>query len=204
MNNNAVTADTNNRRTLDAALVYANGTYNPETNKWEGHERIGATDGGVTLNFEPTIRQREYDGIKGPARGDQVYESFEITAEMQLAELTNATLQKILKAEVIDLGNGTSRIQPRAYINDSDYIETLTLINKLPNGSWVGHSLKNVLVTSGFVLNTEKNGDFTASVVFTAHLDPAKPDEIPYEVITPESMKPTESELQVVEPKEGE
>ena len=196
--------NTNDRRTLDAATIIIE----PE---WSGTEqrpvgyRFGATTGGVEFNAEVTYRVREYDGTAGFATmGDQVVESASVVATAQVSELTTAIIQKIMKADIEELADGRKRLKPRRNIKLSDYISSVGIVSWLPNNDWTMIEMKNVLITSPFILATEDNGDMTMEVTMTAHIDPADLatldgfDDLPYDIITSDSMNPVEGELQAV------
>lgn len=199
-------ANSNDRRILDAATILINPVWNEVDGVFEGL-RFGATEGGVSFNPEVTYRTRNYDGSgRSQMKGSQVIESSSVTATAQVAELTDAIIQKTMKADVEDFGDGRKKIVPRQNITFDDYIDEVLITNWLPpteakpEGDWMGILMKNVLITSPLVIETEDNGDMVLEVVFTAHNDPADPRAhytLPYEVITPESMTPSTGEMQV-------
>lgn len=187
-----MTDKTNYRRTLDSAVVVINPEYDAEADVWKGY-RLGATDGGVNFNAEINYRSREYDGFAGfNVVGDKVVESAEVTATVQLAELTDSMIQKAIKADIEVLADGKKLLKPQRNIRPEDYIDTVGLVNYLPNGEFMMIKMYNVLITSPFNVQTEHNGDFAMEVELTAHIDLTKGidslDDLPFDVITPEVM----------------
>lgn len=199
---NTKTAKTSDRRQLDVASVWINPEWNEEEQIWEAVS-LSTTDGGVEFNAEIEYRIREFDGYTGyDTKGDRIAESASVTATAQLAELTHAIVQKIIKADIVDHPSGGKELKPTKKIRDHDYIDTVGLFGQLPTGEWTIILMKNVLITSPLNLSTEHNGDLTVEIEMTAHLDDLAPDadldSLPYSMIMPEIMEPASAELQVV------
>lgn len=189
-----MTNKTNERRTLDAAVIVINPKRDEVTGEWKG-QRLGATDGGVTFNAEVSYRKREFDGFNGfDVVGDKIVEGAEVKATAKLAELTDASIQKIIKGDIEKLEDGTKRITPRRNITADDYIDTVGIVNYLPDGSFTLIKMFNVLITSPFEINTEDNSDSVITVEMTAHIDPSANlqdlEDLPFEMYTPEAMTP--------------
>lgn len=189
-----MTDKTNVRRTLDAAVIVINPERDEATGKWTG-QRLGATDGGVSFSAEVNYRKREYDGFNGfDVMGDKIVEGAEVKATAELAELTDASIQKIVKGDIEELEDGTKRITPRRNITQDDYIDNVGIVNYLPDGSFTLIKMFNVLITSPFEISSEDNADTVVTVEMTAHIDPSANlqdlEDLPFEMYTPEAMTP--------------
>lgn len=197
---------TNERRTLDAAVIIINPEWDSLEQRPSGF-RFGATNGGVEFTSESTFRVREYDGTTNfPTKGDQILESSSTTATAQVAELTDAILQKVMKADIEELSDGRKKLRPRKTLTEHDYIDSVGLVGYTPENDWLMITLHNVLITSPITYATEDNGDMVLEVTFTAHTapedlaDPEKADYLPYEIITAPAMEALVGEMQAVLP----
>lgn len=189
-----MTGQTNVRRTLDAAVIVINPERDELTGEWKGH-RLGSTDGGVVFMAGVKYRKREHDGFNGfDVMGAKIAEGGEVKATAQLAELTDASIQKILKGDIEVLEDGTKKITPRRSVNTGDYINTVGIVNYLPDGTHTLIEMYNVLITSDFVMNSKDNEDLVMEVEFTAHIDPSGNyqdlESLPFAIYTPEAMTP--------------
>lgn len=198
LSKNAQSGLSNMRRSLDAASIYLNPVW--KDGKFVDLVKFGATTGPVSFNPETTYREREFNGAsRTPMMGNQVLETVSVTATATLAELTTALIQKTIKGDIEDLGDGRKRHIPRVLLSEEDYIDKVLIVNWLPDGDWWGIMMYNVLFTSPFAVESEDNGDFSMEVTMTAHNDPNDPDaanKIPYEIISSKSMNPVQGELQ--------
>lgn len=203
-----MTDKSNVRRTLDAAVIVINPERDKENGEWTG-ERLGATDGGVTFSAEVNYRKREFDGFNGfDVVGDKIVEGAEVKATAELAELTDASIQKIIKGDIEELDDGTKKITPRRNITPEDYIENVGIVNYLPDGTFTLIKMFNVLITSPLEINTEDNSDTVTTVELTAHIDPSANlqdlEDLPFEMYTPEVMTPVEEDGDMLTTEGGE
>ncbi|MCH3962691.1 MAG: hypothetical protein LKE46_00215 [Clostridium sp.] len=184
MNGTAITGftpSTPNHLLLDAGAVYKNYGLPDE-------ELLGATSGGNEFKIAPKLRQPKIDGLKSSyAKGMELITEVEVTLKTNMLEVTKDILVMALLGKVDESSNDDYYvITGKATISIDDYINNVALVARLSGSSTpVVIILKNALNTDGLDLKTEDDKDNTLPVTFTGHVDPYRPDDLPYEVHFP-------------------
>lgn len=169
---------------LDAGAVYKNFNLPDQT-------RIGATSGGNEFDAKAKIRQIQVDGVKAAnAKGLEVFTSVTTTLKCTFIEMTEEILQAALIADIDTVSDPNyDIIKGKTIIADSDYIKNIAWVGTISGSSKpVVIIIQNALCLDGLQLKTQDSKDNTVAVTFTAHADPNKPQELPYEIDFPKLM----------------
>lgn len=157
-------ADTPKYYLINAASLWSDVEYNQSTGKFEG-VRIGATNGGVKLTIEPSIRQVEVDGVLVPAVGQDVLDGISAIAEGTVKEITAKILATALMgtsraAEATEAPAGFTVIEPAAKLTASSYCSNVAIVGQL-NGSTqpIIAILSNAINTGGLSIETKDKGE---------------------------------------------
>lgn len=185
MNGTAVTGFTTNtpkNLIIDSGALYKNyGT--------ESEALIGATSGGNTFTVKANTRQVKVDGIKGSAKGLQFVTDTEITLATNLLEVTTDILTMVLSGTADKTSDPDyDIIKGKTTIADSDYLENIALVGNVSGKAKpVVIILENALNTDGLKWATKDDTDNVLAVTFTAFIDPATPNVLPYEIRFPKA-----------------
>lgn len=175
------TSTTPNNLLLDAGAVYANYGL-------AGEMLIGATSGGSDFSVKTKMRQPKIDGIKSNfAKGMEIIADVETTLKVNFLEVTPAILQMALIGSIDAVSDANYNIiTGKTVIASSDYLANIAWVGTLSGSTYpVVIVLKNVLSLDGLQIKTEDQKDITLPVTFTAHIDPATPTILPYEIRYP-------------------
>lgn len=196
--------ETLDKQTFGIASIYINAEWDEENQTLIGIRMPGTASG---VNFEPEIEyfKKEVAGASGfDIKGDKIITGANIAATATIAGETSALLQKISKSDVIKTASGRTILQPRTTIKEHDYIDRISLVSWHDDNDFTVIELDNVLITSNFNFETEENVGRTIEVRMKAHMNVdedgyLKLSELPYRIITPKRLDPSEDELQLVE-----
>ena len=180
-----VTADTPKNLQLNAGVLLKN--FDIETNTISDSDIIGATRGGGTLSFTPTIRQVEADGI--PTNFKSMQRIDEWTAQLQatLIEFRKDTLKLALGASVkeVDQTNYTE-LSVGHEVGDTDYSD-MWWVGQTGDGSYLAVKLENSLNLAGLSVTLTNKGEGTYGITLTAHyqLSDLKDKHVPFKIYVP-------------------
>lgn len=157
---------------------------------------IGATRGGGTFNAIPTIRNLPFDGVVGEANIDSI-DGWDISMVANVVELSPELMYDLIPGSDVDAGDGTDdyiTIQGTNYIDEEDYIDTITFIGKSSQNSLpIIIQIENVLVTTGVAINAQDKNEVVIPVTFKARYDASDLDHPPFTIYWPkvEALVPT-------------
>jgi len=180
-----------NEKTKDHLLLDAGAVYKNFGLLDQG--RIGATSGGNEFQAKAKMRQIQVDGVKGNAKGMEVFDSITITLKCSFLEATKEILAAALIADIDENSDSNySIIQGKTVIADSDYIKNLAWVGRLSGSEKpVIIVIENALCLDGLQLKTQDSKDNVLDVTFTAHTDPSTPQALPYKIYYPKLDAPT-------------
>lgn len=149
---------------INSGVIYKNVKFDkskPEDGFTEA-TLLGASQGGVEVNIQNSIRKIEVDGTYfTDVKGTNVYESgkAEFTAtivEMSPEMIAMAGHAKVTKSAM----TGYDRIDGKYTVTDEDYIENIVIVGQL-NGSekYVIFVFENVLITSDLKIKMEDKSE---------------------------------------------
>lgn len=168
-----ITSETIKNMILGAGVIYKNLTYTATgTPGWSGMV-LGATSGGIKFNYESQWLDVEVDGatvlVKGVSK-QKVGES--ATLEGQMTELTEDVL-----VNALHLVKGTSedtdyvKYVTKENITEDDYLENISYVGTLSNGTNVIIIMPNAICTEAFEIETKNATQTTFAVKFECTAD---------------------------------
>lgn len=148
----------------------------------EEENAMGATRGGGTFVCKPTIRSIEADGRRGPMKGGEVIDMWEVKMTTTLLEITPSTFKDALTCCDTETSGSKTKLTVRMDIQDKDYIPHLVWVGDTSQGM-VAIDLHNALNIAGANFTFTDRGEGTLPVEFQAHLEsPADMEHLPVDV----------------------
>lgn len=143
---------------------------------------ITATTGGVQITCEPSFSDLFEDVDNAP---DNTKEGKHLDGwKCSLSTTALGTSPELIKFALgcadID-GTNTSKIVPRADLQQSDFTSSIWWVGDRADGGVVAVELKNALSTSGFSLQTSKNGKGQTAVTIEGHVSINAQKTVPME-----------------------
>ena len=162
--------DTFESMQLDAGVLLKN--FDPaDVDDPADEDIICATTGGINVVCQPTFSDLFADVDNAPNNTMEGKHLDGWNCSISTTSLgTSAELIKMsLGCADID-GTDSSKIVPRADLNQSDFESSIWWVGDRADGGCVAVELKNALSTSGFSLQTTKNGKGQTSITITGHV----------------------------------
>ena len=169
--------DTFDALQLDAGVLLK--TFDP-TNPVapQDEDIICATTGGINASCVPTFSDLGSDVDNVPVNMKELkhLDSW----ECKISTTSLGTSPQLIKMALgcADVDSSTSKIVPRADLKQDDFTDIWWVGDKA-NGGLVAIQLKNALATSGFSLQTTKNGKGTIGLELTGHVSINAQKEVP-------------------------
>lgn len=172
--------DTFEQLQVDAGVLVKNFTPTASATLDEA-DIITATTGGIQVSCVPTYSDYGEDVDNCPANMKELKHLDSWECRMAFTALgTSAELIKLsLGAADVD-GTNTSKIIPRRDLDQADFGD-LWWIGDRADGGFVAVKIINALSTSGFSLQTTKNGKGQNSIELTGHVSIDAQDVVPME-----------------------
>lgn len=190
-----ITDKTPQKLLLDAGAYFKNYVVGTDTfaTAVTAGKLLGATKGGGSFSAAPKIRPLEMDGMRGPTKGLEVVDEWEVMIGAKLVEVSADTIVAALA--IADKAVGAAGppdyskyeiITGRTNIKDTDYLENITWVGTL-SGSLepVIIQVLNALNMKGLELSMEDKSEGVIETEFTGHFDFTKPDEVPFKIFYP-------------------
>lgn len=150
---------------------------------------ICATTGGVNPSCTPTFSDMGEDVDNVPANMKELKKLDSWECKISTTSLGTSPELIRLALGCADVDAQTSKIVPRADLLQTDFSD-IWWVGDRADGGLVAIQLKNALATSGFSLQTTKNGKGTISLELTGHVSMADQKTVPMVFY---SMDPTEA-----------
>lgn len=175
-----IPADTFEQIQTDAGILLYNFDITQPT-KVKEEDIICPTTGGITASCTPTYSDMGEDVDNCPANLLELkhLDSWECLLEFTSLGTTPKSIRLALGAADIDSKN-PSKIIPRVSLKTSDASDIWWVGDRADDGM-VAVCVKRALSTSGFSLQTSKNGKGQTSVTLTGHVSVATQQEVPME-----------------------
>ena len=141
---------------------------------------ITATTGGITINCKPTFSDlgSDVDNVPNDMKEFKHLDSWECSISTTALGTAPAMIKKALGCADID-GTDSTKIIPRAKLNQSDFDSSIWWVGDKANGGYAAVELKNALSTEGFTLKTTKNGKGQTSITIRGHVSIAAQSVVP-------------------------
>ena len=133
---------------------------------------IGATRNGGKFDAIPEIHQIEVDGVKGPAKGLEMLDAWNVTIGANVLEITKDTLAMALASTEVDSTTNEKYdiIKANNVIELDDYIDNITWVGTLSGSEEpVIIQVLNALNMGGLSLQTQMKNEAVTALNFTGH-----------------------------------
>lgn len=171
---------------LGAGTIHKNLTF--ADGKWTG-DIIGATSGGNSVEIKGEIVNIELDGALVKVKGLAVMQGGTATMEVNFAELTNEIMKMaMIGAEGDSAADGYTMLQPKANIEEGDYVQNFGFVGKTANGKKdIIVILENALCTSGLKIEGKGKGASVIALTMEAYAENAGDlDRVPVRIYYPD------------------
>ena len=164
---------------LDAGVLLKN--FDPTSVSAPADEDIiTATTGGIQIKCEPSFSDlgEDVDNVPNNMKELKHLDSWACSMSTTALGTSPELIKFALGCADID-GTNTSKIVPRADLAQSDFESSIWWVGDRADGGAVAVQLKNALSTSGFSLQTTKNGKGQTSIEITGHVSIKAQKDIP-------------------------
>ena len=160
--------NTFNEIQMDAGVLLT--SFNPASPAVVDSNIICATTGGINASCTPeyTDLGEDVDNCPNNMKELKKLDSWSCVISTTCLGTSPASIRRALGAADID-SNDTTKIVPRADLKQSDFSD-IWWVGDRADGGLVAIQLKNALATSGFSLQTTKNGKGQVSLELTGHV----------------------------------
>lgn len=141
---------------------------------------VCATTGGITASCVPTYSDLGSDVDNCPNNTKELKHLDGWECKLSFTSLGTDVNGIKLSLGAADI-NGTTKIVPRAKVNQTDFEDAIWWVGDKPNGGLVAVKLMNALSTSGLSLKTTKNGKGQTTIDLTGHVSINDQDVVPME-----------------------
>lgn len=162
---------------IDHGLVYAN--YGLETQK-----QIFPTRGGSSFKVERTIRDIEYDGMKGKTMGMRTVDDENATLTTKTLDLSLDNLARALPGcTIIKVDEVTTKISSKTgLIEDEHYLANITCFCKTLGGTYRKITIYNAMADNGLEISAVQKAEGELELAFAAHYNPEDLEEEIYDI----------------------
>lgn len=188
MGKHGVSSTTPENILLGAGTIHKNLTF--ADGKWTG-DIIGATSGGNSVEIKGEIVNIELDGALVKVKGLAVMQGGTATMEVNFAELSTDIMKlALIGKEGESEAEGYTMIQPKANIEEGDYVENFAFVGKTANGKKdIIVILENALCTSGLKIEGKGKENSVFALTMEAYANNSGDlDTIPVRIYYPEAV----------------
>ena len=175
---------------VDAGVLL--NSFDPETPELVDENIICATTGGINPTCVPTYSDyaEDVDNAPNGMKEFMRLDGWETTLGFTALNTTPAVIRMALGAADIDASSG--KITPRRNLEDTDFAD-VWWVGDRSDGGLVAIRLINALSTSGFSLQTTKNGKGQIAVTLAGHVSINEQDKVPMEFYVQEGDETAET-----------
>lgn len=169
--------DTFKELQMDAGILLT--TFDPANPTVTDSAIVCATTGGINASCtaEYSDLGEDVDNCPNNMKELKHLDSWSCTMSFTSLGTSPASIKLALGAADID-GTDATKIVPRASLKQSDFTD-IWWVGDRADGGMVAIQLKNALSTSGFSIQTTKNGKGQVSVELTGHVSITAQEEVP-------------------------
>ena len=163
-------------------------TFNPETPELVDANIICATTGGINPTCVPTYSDwgEDVDNVPNGMKELMHLDGWETTLGFTALNTTPDVIRMALGAA--DVSSPSGKITPRRDLKDTDFAD-VWWVGDRTDGGLVAIRLINALSTSGFSLQTTKNGKGQIAVTLAGHVSINDQNVVPMEFYVQEGTK---------------
>lgn len=173
-----VSQSTFNELQVDAGVLLKD--FNPAEPSLDEENIVCATTGGISASCVPSFSDwaEDIDNVKSGMKEFKHIDSWETSLGFTALNTTAESIRMALGAADISATDG--KIVPRNSLKDEDF-SNVWWVGDRSDGGLVAICLINALSTSGFSLQTTKNGKGQISVTLSGHVSIDDQDTVPME-----------------------
>lgn len=163
---------------VDAGVLLK--SFTPETPELADKDIICATTGGINPTCVPTYSDwgEDVDNVPNGMKELMHLDGWETSLGFTALNTTPEVIRMALGAA--DIGSSNGKITPRRDLKDTDFAD-VWWVGDRSDGGLVAIRLINALSTSGFSLQTTKNGKGQIAVTLAGHVSIQEQDVVPME-----------------------
>ena len=163
---------------VDAGVLLK--TFNPESPELVESDIICATTGGINPTCVPSYSDwgEDVDNVPNGVKELMHLDGWETSLGFTALNSTPAVIRLALGAADVEASSG--KIVPRRNLKGTDFAD-VWWVGDRSDGGLVAIRLINALSTSGFSLQTTKNGKGQIAVTLSGHVSVAEQDVVPME-----------------------
>lgn len=133
---------------------------------------LGATNGGNKLSIIPEITPIEVDGAVVEIKGLNQKTGETGTLEVNLAQHTVESLKRAIVGKVVDsLIKGYTQIETKSLIELSDYLDNVSFVGTMTDGTEIIAIMENAICFSGLELDNKNKETSVCATKFKATAD---------------------------------
>lgn len=133
---------------------------------------LGATNGGNKLSIIPEITPIEVDGAVVEIKGLNQKTGETGTLEVNLAQHTVESLKRAIVGNVVDsLIKGYTQIETKSLIDLSDYLDNVSFVGTMTDGTEIIAIMENAICSSGLELDNKNKETSVCATTFKATAD---------------------------------
>ena len=185
-----VSATTPENILLGAGTIHKNLTWDSQSKAWKG-DIIGATSGGNSVEIKGEIVDIELDGALVKVKGLAVMQGGTGTMEVNFAEISTDILKMgIIAEEGASDAEGYTMIQPKANIEEGDYVDGFAFVGKTANDKKdIIVIFESSLCTSGLKLEGKSKENSVIKLTMEAYAEnDGNLDRLPVKIYYPETV----------------
>lgn len=130
---------------------------------------LGATRGGGTFVATPEIRELEADGKRYRTKGLTRIDSWDIRLTGTLIEAFKDNFKRTLISSDVNTSGAVDTITLRTAIKDTDYIDKLSWVSLMGDGTYIVITVENVINLDGLTFTFQDKNEGTIPFNFAAH-----------------------------------
>lgn len=171
---------------VDAGVLLKN--FDPTNPELVDEDIICATTGGINPTCVPTYSDwgEDVDNVPNGMKELMHLDGWETTLGFTALNTTPAVIRMALGAADVDASTGA--ITPRRDLKDTDFSD-IWWVGDRTDGGLVAICLRNALSTSGFSLQTTKNGKGQIAVSLAGHVSIQEQNKVPMEFYVQEGTE---------------
>lgn len=144
---------------------------------------LGATRGGGTFVATPEVRELEADGKRYRTKGLTRVDSWDVRLTGTLIEAFQDNFKRTLISADVETSAKVDTLTLRTAIDDSDYIDKLSWVSLMGDGTYMVIEVYNVVNLDGLTFTFQDKNEGTIPFNFAAHqAEIENQDEAPFTI----------------------